>query len=108
MRRTKPTWQKELASERVKRLFELAEESHLEKTGMADRYVQLARELAMHYKIGIPRQLRSRFCRKCGSYLSPGSTSTVRTRKSIKAVVITCKKCGNITRFPYGRRKQPV
>lgn len=105
MRSGKPTWQKELAIERVKRLFELAEESHLSKTNMADRYVELARELAMHYKVGIPKELRARFCRKCGAYLSPGSTATVRTRKSLKAVIIRCKKCGNIMRFPYGKRK---
>ncbi len=105
MRRTKPTWQKELAIERVERLFELAEESHLTKTNMADRYIELAREMAMHYKVGMPKEFRTRFCRECGAYLSAGSTSTVRTNTIKKAVIIKCNKCGNIMRFPYGKRK---
>ncbi len=108
MRQKKPTWQRELALERIRRLFELAEESHREKTNMADRYIELAREMAMHYKTGIPKEFRTRFCRACGSYLSAGSTSTVRTNKAKKAVVIKCNKCGNIMRFPYGKRKMPV
>ncbi|MBI3412922.1 MAG: ribonuclease P [Candidatus Aenigmarchaeota archaeon] len=103
-RSSKPTWQKELALERVNRLFELAEEARIEKTGMENRYVELARQMAMHYKVGMPRELRTRFCRSCGSYLSPGSTSTVRTRAAKRAVVIKCNKCGNIMRFPYGKR----
>lgn len=105
MRGNKPTWQKELAIERVRRLFELAEESHRENTNMADRYIELARDMAMHYKIGVPKEFRTRFCRKCGSYLSAGSTSSVRTRTDKKAVIIRCKKCENVMRFPYGRRK---
>ncbi|MBI2085670.1 MAG: ribonuclease P [Candidatus Aenigmarchaeota archaeon] len=90
--------------ERVHRLFELAEESHNEKTDMANRYVELARDIAMHYKIGMPKQLRTKFCRECGAYLSPGSTSTVRTNPRKKAVIIKCNKCGNVKRLPYGKR----
>ncbi|MBI4177630.1 MAG: ribonuclease P [Candidatus Aenigmarchaeota archaeon] len=104
MRRTKPAWQKELALERVKKLFELAAEAHREKTGMEGRYVELARDIAMHYRVSVPKGLRAKFCRKCGSYLSAGSTSAVRTSAAKKAVIITCKKCGNIMRFPYGKR----
>lgn len=83
----------------------MASEAHAGKTGMADRYVGLARDIAMHYRVGVPKALRSKFCRKCGSYLSAGSTSTVRTNKTKKAVIIKCNKCGNIMRFPYGKRK---
>ncbi|MBI4167731.1 MAG: ribonuclease P [Candidatus Aenigmarchaeota archaeon] len=108
MRQKKPTWQRELTLERIRRLFELAEESHREKTGMANRYVELAREMAMHYKAGMPKEFRTRFCRNCGAYLSAGSTSTVRTNPAKKAVVIKCNKCGNVKRFPYGKRKKSV
>ncbi len=104
MKRSKPSWQRDIALERVNRLFELAAEAHSAKNGMADRYVEIARKIAMRYKIGIPKNLRTRFCRKCGAFMVPGSTSTVRTRASKKAVIVKCSKCGGVMRFPYKKR----
>ena len=103
MGKTKPAWQKKIASERIERLFELASEAHSKSTGMADRYVGLARQIAMHYKVGIPRSLKGRYCRKCGSFMVSGSTSSVRTRTPKKVIVTKCKKCDNIQRFPYSK-----
>ncbi len=105
MKRSKPSWQRDIALERVNRLFELAGESHRAGSGMADRYVEIARKIAMHYKVGMPKNLRTRFCRKCGAFMVPGSTSTVRTRSSNKAVIIKCSRCGGVMRFPYGKRR---
>ncbi|MFH0890088.1 MAG: ribonuclease P [Candidatus Aenigmatarchaeota archaeon] len=104
MRRTKPAWQKDIATERIERLFELAAEARKKGTGMEDRYVEIARKIAMHYKVGIPKPLKRMYCKKCGSFMVAGDNATVRTRASKKAVVMKCRKCSNIIRTPYRKK----
>lgn len=104
-RGTKPEWQKRLARERVENLFSLAESSFQSNPERSHRYVRLARKIAMRYNIRIPRGMKTRFCRKCYKYLKPNINSTVRTRTSQKAVILTCLECGHVMRYPYRREK---
>ncbi len=105
MRRTKPTWQKDIAKERIERLFELALDAKRKGTGFENRYVEIARKIAMHYKVGIPKPLKRMYCKKCGSFIVVGNNATVRTRASNRAVVMRCAKCGDVFRFPYSRKR---
>ncbi|MGQ9543101.1 MAG: ribonuclease P protein component 4 [Candidatus Bathyarchaeia archaeon] len=97
---------KELASERIERLFELAEECFKERPQLADRYVELARKIGMKCRVRIPQHLRMRLCKNCGSFLVFGVNSRVRIRPEGNGrVVITCLKCGMNRRYPISREK---
>lgn len=67
----------------------------------ADRYAQLARRLGMRYNVPLPAPYRRLCCRSCGAYLAPGPAATVRLRRA--RVIVTCKACGRISRYPYLR-----
>jgi len=91
-----------IARRRINHLFREAERRAMEgRFELADRYVYLARKIAMRYLVRIPKQYRTKFCRKCNSYLLPGKTCRVRLKKH--RVVITCHKCGAVKRYPYLR-----
>ncbi len=90
---------KKIASERVLILFNQAELKFHEDFSLSDRYVTLARKIAMKYKVKIPRELKRRFCKNCFKYLVPGNNCRVRLCQG--KVVYTCLSCKNITRFSY-------
>ncbi len=103
----KPKWQREIAKERIEILFRLAEKEF--SSGMKDlanRYVNLARKIAMRYNVRVPAHLKRRFCKKCHAYLVPGVNARVRIRSKQKYVLITCLECGHKMRFPYVREKK--
>jgi len=95
--------QKEIAKERIQQLFQQAERVFSTNKALANRYVTLARKLAMKVKIHIPLELKRRFCKHCYKYLQPGVNSRVRTREG--KVVISCFECKKFIRIPI-RKKQ--
>jgi ribonuclease P protein subunit RPR2 len=100
----KPFEERNIASERIDKLFCEAKLAFDKDPALSDRYVELARKIAMKMKVSIPRQLKRRFCKFCHSYLVPSKNSIVRLQKS--RVVCTCLKCGKIMRFPYIREQK--
>lgn len=90
---------KRIATERVERLFELAEGIFSKRPELADRYVQLAWRLKTRYNLRLPPHLKRKFCRKCLSFWRPGVSCRVRVQSG--CVFITCLRCGRITRLPY-------
>jgi len=92
---------KEVAMQRIRRLFELAEQEYATHPERSFRYASLARRMGMRHRVRLPRELRQKVCRSCDSYLVPGSTSRVRLQKN--NVCITCLKCGRTMRYPYKR-----
>ncbi|KXS44359.1 MULTISPECIES: ribonuclease P protein component 4 [Methanohalophilus] len=90
---------KDLAKQRIERLFKLAEASYSVHPHRSNRYVTLARRIGMRYRIRLPASLRRRVCRSCNSYLVPGSSSKVRLKKG--TVCITCLSCGRKMCIPY-------
>jgi ribonuclease P protein subunit RPR2 len=83
-------------------LFTLAEDEAIKgNLPRASRYAQLARRIGMRYNVPLPSPYRRFFCRTCGSYLAPGSAATFRLHRS--RIVVTCKACGRVYRFPYVR-----
>jgi len=106
LRRTK--WEaKDIAKQRIRILFEMADSMFHVKPELAHRYVELARRIAMRCRVRIPRYLRRRFCHKCGKFLRPGVNARIRLAKRRSPhVVITCFECGKITRIPYHVKKR--
>jgi ribonuclease P protein subunit RPR2 len=91
--------QKVIARRRVIRLFTLAEEYALaNRLTLANRYVHLARKIAMRYLIPIPNEYKRRFCKHCYHYLVPGANCRVRIHRS--TLVTYCKHCHLFTRIP--------
>ncbi len=98
MKKTKHK-QAEIAEERIKELFKQADSMFNEDKALANRYVTLARKISMKYQAPIPKSLKRSVCKSCYKYLKPGINATVRTGK--QRVIIRCRECGHIARFPY-------
>ncbi|MFH1420461.1 MAG: hypothetical protein ABIG30_00675 [Candidatus Aenigmatarchaeota archaeon] len=97
--RSKSTGDLRIANERIEILFSEADKRAKRKQyELSDRYVKLARRIAMRYNIKLSKDLKRRFCKYCYAYLSP-SRRTDRTDKGIKK--IKCLKCGRIMRIPW-------
>jgi ribonuclease P protein subunit RPR2 len=98
MNRKRKQEQKKVAKERVSILM-----SEAEKTPeYANRYVHLARKIAMKVNIKFPRLLQRKFCKYCYSFLN-SKNSRVRTTKG--KVVITCLECKKFNRIPLSKKK---
>jgi ribonuclease P protein subunit RPR2 len=96
---------KRLAAERIERLFELADRVFRKRPELADRYVQLAWRLATRYNVRFPPHLKRKFCRRCKTFWVPSVTCRVRTRPHPPSVIVTCLRCGRITRLPYKQKR---
>jgi ribonuclease P protein subunit RPR2 len=94
--------QKEIAKERVKILFKQAEEVFPKNKSLANRYVTLARKVAMKVKIRMPLELKRKFCKHCYKFLMPGVNSRVRTRDG--KVIISCFECKKFVRIPVKKK----
>jgi ribonuclease P protein subunit RPR2 len=102
----KPEKQTRIAKERIRVLFEKAEEEFSRKPQLSHRWVRMAMKIATRYNIRLPKEFRRRTCRKCLSFLVPGKNCRVRTNPRQRALVIKCLECGSISRFPYRREKK--
>lgn len=85
---------KKLARERIDQLFLQAEE----EPNYADRYVELARKIAMKAQLSMPANYRKRYCHKCYSYIISGKTGRIRTYSG--KLIVSCFNCGNKDRYP--------
>ena len=89
---------RDLAVQRMERLFSLAEEEHRAHPERSDRYVQIARRISTRTRVRIPRPLKNLFCRHCGRFL-PASAVRLRLREGM--LTTTCLYCGRQMRRPY-------
>ncbi|MBR9699524.1 ribonuclease P [Candidatus Woesearchaeota archaeon] len=88
----------DVAKQRIKKLIQQAEDIFDEEKALADRYVYLARRIAMKYKIRITPSLQKRFCKHCYSFLMPGKNLRVRTTQG--KMTYSCLECKKFMRFP--------
>jgi len=95
--------QQSIAKQRIKQLFEQADEIYPNK--LANRYVELARKIAMKCKVKIPSMLKRKFCKHCYCYLRPGDNA--RVRLSNGKLIYSCFQCKKFTRLPYRGLKTP-
>jgi ribonuclease P protein subunit RPR2 len=92
---------RKIARERIDLLFRRAEEVVRVDPALSDRYVDLARRIAMKQRIRLDRELRRRFCHHCYRFLAPGVNMRVRIHRG--KVVITCSHCKGRARYPLRR-----
>ncbi|MBN1792992.1 ribonuclease P [Candidatus Woesearchaeota archaeon] len=99
----KPSKDRKVARERIDILFSQADKAFPERKDLADRYVSLARKIAMKLKVRIRPELKRRFCRHCYKYLRPGVNLRVRTTGG--HVTYYCLECKKFMRFVYSKKK---
>ena len=99
---------KQIAVQRVHKLFRLAKKVVHEDPELAQRYIQLARKIAMRTRLRLPKEYRSLVCRKCKKFILPGVNCRVRIQQRREPhLVITCLNCGGHSRIPLkGREKR--
>src|SRR3989344_4520319 len=97
-----PKEKKKMALERICTLFEQAEEQFKKRPALSNRYVLLARKLAMKVRLRMPRELKRRFCKHCHAYLKPGVNCRVRLTQH--KVVYTCGVCKKFMKVSYVKK----
>ena len=98
---------KRIAMQRIQTLFRLAKETFHEDPSLAQRYVDLARKIAMAAKVRLPREYKRQVCRHCKSFILPGVNCRVRVKQRREPhVVITCLNCGKQTRLPTKKKEE--
>jgi ribonuclease P protein subunit RPR2 len=88
---------KKIAHERIGILFEQALLSFSLYPERSNRYVDIARRIAMRQRIRIDRKFRRQYCHHCYSFLVPGKNMRVRVHRG--NVVVTCHSCNKKTRY---------
>lgn len=91
--------QKKIARERITVLFDEAKSVFKKSPSLANRYVTLARKMAMKYRIKMPREYKRLYCKHCYKFFQPGKTLTTRIKN--KTLIYHCKNCGKIIRYPF-------
>ena len=98
---------KRIAMQRIQTLFRLAKETFNENQSLAQRYVDLARKIAMAAKVRLPREYKHQVCKHCKSFILPGVNCRVRVKQRREPhVVITCLNCGKQTRLPMKKKEE--
>ena len=95
----KPENFQKIAKERIRILFAQARIRFNEDSKLSDRYVQLARKIAMRYKVKIPQILKRQFCKNCHKFLVPGVNLRIRLHKG--RTIYYCLECRHFMRFPH-------
>ena len=96
-----------IAKQRIHTLFSLAKQTHHEDPALAQRYVDMARRIAMAAKLRLPTEYRRQICKHCKSYILPGINCRIRTKQRREPhLIITCLNCGHQTRIPLAERKE--
>jgi len=98
---------KQIALQRIQNLFRLAKEVVHEDPRLAQRYVKIARKIAMGTKLRLPREYRRLVCRHCKSFILPGVNCRVRIQSRREPhVVVTCLNCSKHFRVPLKSREK--
>ncbi|MBL7051819.1 MAG: ribonuclease P [Nanoarchaeota archaeon] len=94
--------EKKIVRERIEILFSEAAKIFSKNKKRSNRYVEIARKLAMKVNLSMPNIFRRQYCKYCYSYLRPGVNSTVRIRDS--KIIIYCKECKKYNRMPLSKK----
>ena len=77
-----------IALERIYRLFELAEPNN----EYTKRYIQLAKRLGEKNRVGVPKELKQKFCKKCFSV-------NMEAAEKKPFLIVKCMECGHEKKF---------
>lgn len=98
---------KRIALNRIHKLFRLARKTIRSDPELAQRYVDVARKVAMKVRLRLPKEYRLQICRNCKRFILPGVNCRVRVKQKREPhVVIACMECGNLMRIPLRKVKE--
>ena len=83
---------KEVVLRRINILFKEAQKT----PNKANRYVQLARKLAMKINLRVPKEYKRKYCKHCYTYFHQGN---YRVRTKQRYVIYTCFTCKKYAKF---------
>ena len=91
--------QKDLALQRIEILVQNALESVKSDAELAQKQAMLAKKISNKFRVRLPYEIRQLYCKKCKRFIVPSIDARVRIgRSNVKAVRITCLRCGHIYR----------
>ena len=93
----KPAKQQQIAKKRIRFLFNEAKDVFKKDSKLSDKYVKLARRIAMKYKIKLSSDLKKKFCKHCHKYLVPSVNCRVRIHKH--RLIYYCLECKHFMRY---------
>ena len=94
----KPAKIQKIAKKRIEFLFQEAKNAFKKDSKLSDKYIKMARRIAMKYKIRLPSELKKRFCKHCHKYLVPSVNCRIRIHKH--RVIYYCLSCKHFMRHP--------
>ena len=89
---------KEIAKKRIEILFNNAISNAKNNPKLAQRQAEIAKKISMKFKIQMPFEVQSSFCKKCKKFISPGIKSKIRVGSKPKSIRITCLYCNHTYR----------
>src|SRR3989344_3620726 len=72
----------QIATERIARLFELAESEFEQHPKRSHRYVQLALKISTRNRARVPLELKTQYCKKCHSFLKQNQNAVLEQNKN--------------------------
>ena len=85
---------KQIATQRIQILFHNALSNAKNNPRLAQKQAEIAKKISMKFKIKMPIEIRSSFCKKCKKFIVPNISSRVRVGQSnVKSISVTCNFC---------------
>jgi len=89
---------KQIATQRMQILFHNALSNAKNNPRLAERQAEIAKKISMKFKIKMPFEVSSSFCKKCKKFIPPGIASKIRLGSKPKSIRITCSYCNHTYR----------
>ena len=89
---------KQIATKRMQILFYNALSNAKNNPRLAERQAEIAKKISMKFKIKMPFEISSSFCKKCKKFIPPGIASKIRLGSKPKSIRITCSYCNHTYR----------
>jgi len=89
---------KQIATRRIEILFNNAISNAKNNPELAERQAQIAKKISMKFKIKMPFEVRSSFCKNCKKFIAPGIASKIRLGNKPKSIHVTCSYCNHTYR----------
>ncbi|MBM3905609.1 MAG: RNase P subunit [Thaumarchaeota archaeon] len=96
---------KQIALERIQILVKEARSNISQNPELAQRQAGLAKKISTKYKVVLPYEIRMQFCKKCKSFMPPGTSRIRLGRSTLKSIRITCRFCNHTYRKVIARPK---
>ena len=89
---------KQIATRRIEILFNNALSNAKNNPGLAQRQAEIAKKISLKFKIKMPFEINSSFCKNCKKFIAPGIASKIRLGSKPKSIRITCTYCNHTYR----------